>query len=439
MKKYISLFLGLSICAALASCSSESNSEKLAKLEQEYQEAYMDGDSKKMMKISLQIDDLKQRIREEGASSSDNPEISRLRENYIKACAEGDFETARKEVNKIEALTEDQSEINKHLKYVNDKEIYHLLANNSKDNANRVIYLYNTYESTQLPDMTDVLEVATSTDNGYLAKRLMQSGVNISQKAAVNAVLAGNSEVVETIIKLQPGLLANAEIAKFYKDEVGVDAFINTVNTNIDKIGGKAAIDIAVNENLKDLAVRLLDSHPDMLKDPAVAKYVKETFGDANLKSRLLNGISKIGALNVVNCAINNGFADVAVKAVETAPELLEKDNVKAFFEGRPEGKSLQTRMFSERLKKIRSEAPSIHAQGVVETTGLDYDAIDKENREVAAYNRKLEALMQEALAAGIKNIATEAANSMKPELVVMQGDSSSPVYHGFKVGYTRA
>lgn len=359
---------------------------------------------------------------------------ARLRESYIKACADGDFETAHKEVNKIEALISSQWEFDQHLQYVNEKEIYHLLASNSKDNANRVMYLFNTYDTSQLPDMTDVLEVATSTGNDYLSIRLMQSGVHISNQAAINAVLAGNSELVETIIKLQPGLLANVEIAKFYKDEIGQEAFINTLYSNIDKIGNKAALNIAINENLQDLAIKLLDKAPDMLADPSVAKYVKEKLGDSNLKSRLLKGLSALGALNVANIAINNDYADVAVKAVETAPELLQNDNVKAFFENRPEGKALQKRLLRERLKTIRLESPSIHAQGVVEI--VDYDAIDRQNKEVASYNSKLEILMNEALSAGFKDIATEAVGSMKPELEILQGDSSSPVYHGYKVGY---
>lgn len=131
------------------------------------------------------------------ASCGDSEES--LRQQYIEACANKDFDGARSAVEKIAAIAPD-SRMDEHLKYVNDKEIYFLLANNSKDNANRVMYLFNTYEASQLPNMTDVLEVAVSQGNSYLGSKLIKGGVVPSKTTMDGAVSEDNEELVELIL-----------------------------------------------------------------------------------------------------------------------------------------------------------------------------------------------------------------------------------------------
>ncbi len=81
-----------------------------------------------------------------------------------------EIETLTYEINGLQR-------IDNGLLFVNEQEIYYLLASNSRDDANRVMYLYNTYEKEQLPDMSDVLEVAISQGNEYLAEKLITAGV----------------------------------------------------------------------------------------------------------------------------------------------------------------------------------------------------------------------------------------------------------------------
>ena len=155
--------LAIAAIAAMPSC--KSNEERIAELQQEVVEAYNKGDMKKVMKLEAEMAKLSEKIKSSGSSS--NGEVASLRSQYIDACAEGNFEEARKYVQKIEAL-ESGRRLDEHVKYVNDKEIYALLAHLDKDNANRILYLYNSHEPMQLPDMQDVLEVAISQSNEYL-------------------------------------------------------------------------------------------------------------------------------------------------------------------------------------------------------------------------------------------------------------------------------
>lgn len=58
-------------------------------------------------------------------SCSDSEES--LRKQYVEACASKDFDSARAAVEKI-ATVDPDIRMDEHGRYVNDKEIYHLLA-----------------------------------------------------------------------------------------------------------------------------------------------------------------------------------------------------------------------------------------------------------------------------------------------------------------------
>lgn len=131
--------------------------------------------------------------------------VKKLKNEYIEACAEGDFDKAHTVAAKIEAV--DSDEANEALKYVNDKEIYYLLAKPSQDNDNRILYLYNTYEEYQLPDMTDVLEVAVSMDNNNLAMKLFKAGVMPNAKIVNSASSRGMEDFVTEVQSYLPEYL----------------------------------------------------------------------------------------------------------------------------------------------------------------------------------------------------------------------------------------
>lgn len=112
---------------------------------------------------------------------------------YIDACAEHDFEKARSLAEKAALAERNSYRGDEHLQYVNDKEIYYLLADNSRDNADRIMFMYNSIDRNQLPRMTDVLEVATAQGNEYLAKKLVQGGVSPSRDV-INAAMSNKMD-----------------------------------------------------------------------------------------------------------------------------------------------------------------------------------------------------------------------------------------------------
>ncbi len=146
----------------------------------------------------------------------------KLKQEYIEACADGDFDKARSAVQKLEAINSYRAEEGMH--YVNDKEIYALLAKPSRESDARIVYLYNTYEYSQLPSMTDVLEVAISTDRNNLAEKLLKSGVTPGRSTIAAAVTAENEELVDMILQQKPDYILEDGVAKFYKQTKGLEA-----------------------------------------------------------------------------------------------------------------------------------------------------------------------------------------------------------------------
>lgn len=145
-----------------------------------------------------------------------------LKKEYIEACAEGDFDKARAAVLKLEAVNKTKAD--EGLTYVNDKEIYALLAKPSRESDARIVYLYNTYEYDELPDITDVLEVAISTDRDNLVEKLLKSGVSPSSTTIAAAVMAENEELVDMILQKKPDYILEDGVAEFYKQAKGLEA-----------------------------------------------------------------------------------------------------------------------------------------------------------------------------------------------------------------------
>lgn len=158
------------------------------------------------------------------------------KKGYVNACVDRDFEKARAEALKLESASSDKAE--EGLKYVNDKEIYYLLAKPSLDNDARILYLYNTYEESQLPDMEDVLNVAISMGNENLAEKLIKSGVGISLGTILSAVNAEMDQIVDLIISKDPDLILNQEVGNFYRECGSSDRYSEVLqaclNKNID-------------------------------------------------------------------------------------------------------------------------------------------------------------------------------------------------------------
>lgn len=156
-------------------------------------------------------------------STSCGSKEERLKKEYIEACAAGDFDKARGIVTKLEAV--DDTAAVEGYKYINDKEIYSLLAKPSHDNDSRILYLYNSFESDKLPDMEDVVVVALSMGNDNLPEKLIKAGVAPTSFSMVKAAInADNRDLVEMIIKKYPESILDNEVLDYAEKELGMSS-----------------------------------------------------------------------------------------------------------------------------------------------------------------------------------------------------------------------
>lgn len=192
--------------------------------------------------------------------------VDSLRQQYIEACSNKEFDSARTAVEKI-AIADPDTRLDEHWKYVNDKEIYYLLASLDKDKANRILYLYNTYEYSQLPDMQDVLEVAISQNNEYLPTKLIQAGVRPSVSVARSAASFDIEELFPLIIENNPTVLTDAKVTEYYISHIGADKYEDAVIMYMAKLDDVRLADIAETNNLPRLKNVLANKEAEALKE----------------------------------------------------------------------------------------------------------------------------------------------------------------------------
>lgn len=160
--------------------------------------------------------------------------LEKLQAKYMDACTERDFEKARILAEKATALDNSYNK-NEHLQYVNDKEIYYLLADNSRENANRIMFIYNSMDIDELPDMTDVLEVATSQGNEYLATKLVQGGVTVNETVVDAAVDNEMDDLLLIMAKKDPYVLAIQSMLDYAQKNPNMKEFVNKYNEQEEK------------------------------------------------------------------------------------------------------------------------------------------------------------------------------------------------------------
>lgn len=164
-------------------------------------------------------------------------DIEQLKEDYMEACLQRDFDKARALAEKADMIEKSENKDDEfsfdlfndsHVKYVNEKEIYYLLASNSTDNANRIIFMFNSIDSEDLPDMSDVLEVATSQNNEYLAIRLYQGGVDVNDNVLKGALTNNMEELLELIIKNDKDALSNQSLMDYAEANPKLSGYVES-------------------------------------------------------------------------------------------------------------------------------------------------------------------------------------------------------------------
>lgn len=232
---------------------------------------------------------------------------------YIEACSEGDFDKARGIIEKMSIEKEvSSSDIAKYLKYVNDKEIYFLLAHPSADNDRRIMYLYNAYDQFQLPDMRDVVEVAISQDNENLSMKLIKSGVEPTTEIAKAAVNADFSNLIDVIIKKSPNLVKDNEIKSYYLEAFGKEAYDKLILSEIEN-------------ELKKIYDMYIPVRPALgrVKSDHYGEIPKE-YNGYNLSVATLNS----ACASLIAIALENGQTAIANKAFNMMRNSLVWNNI---------------------------------------------------------------------------------------------------------------
>lgn len=355
----------LILLLALPGCSCSSGGESLDELAEQYTETLAKGKYDKSEQLLIKLN-------------------SRLREEYSRACAEGNFDEARAAVEKVTAKTTNVRP-NEHYRYINDKEIYNLLAHPSRDNDNRIMYLFNTYDRYALPDMADVMEVAVSQENANLPAKLIKAGVEPSDDAVRNAVNNDMEELVTLILDKYPSRIEIDEVAKYIVEQQGKEALI---------------------AKLTDL----YESHTDGSNTDIATMALK------------YGGYALVDKIIIENPAIG-GYAAFK-EYVAGKPELMARQ------------KQMEMQKLKDELAGIKADAFPIMSKGLTESD-VSVEG-PRQNELISAYNNRLSQFMDKAIDAGAWDLAQQAVNAMKPNLEIYQGDSSNPVYHGVRVGYTQ-
>lgn len=146
-----------------------------------------------------------------GSGRKNEKEIESLREQYSEAVAERDFDKARMIAEKAES----KDDTGQHLKYVNENEIFYLLSSNSRDNANRILYMVKAFSPSVMPDTKQILEVAILGENEYLASKLIQSGVKVTDNTINTALNTKMTELLALIVKNDVSSLENSNLLEY--------------------------------------------------------------------------------------------------------------------------------------------------------------------------------------------------------------------------------
>lgn len=325
----------------------------------------------------------------------------KAKQEYIEACADGDFDKARGIIEKLQSKGID---IDEHIKYVNDKEIYNLLAHPSSESNGRILYLYNSYTKYQLPDMNDVMEVAISQDNENLAIKLINSGLVIETNVAEIAASNDMSNLIEVIIKKQPNIVLNKVVADYYMNTFGKEE----LNQKLHSIWNSTSSNDSFEETINEGEMIRINTMPLHTRIVEVAEM----------------------------CKID-GFKELAAK------EEVEKKEKKA--------KAVKENLDNQLQELNSMSLPPRPALGIVKSDHYGYFP-EKDytpyNSAVSRLNSACKSLISKAMEAGYPNIAKKALAAMKPTLewnelgdwakVVEHEKDVSSVYNAFKVTESR-
>ena len=235
-----------------------------------------------------------------------------LRAQYMEAVDNRDFDKARALAEKADMADTQGGNV----KYVNEKEIYYLLADNSRNNADRIFYMFNSYAPDQMPDMEDVLKVAASQGNEYLAIKLVKGGVKINDAAINAAVISELNDLLLVIAQQDIYALKNENFMSYAREYLPLREYSERYEAEVREREIKE-----FNENLKNLLSTAISSRPAM--GLVKSNYYGEIPSDYTHYNREAEKYNK-QALNLLIQAIALNQRDAAQKIIASMKPTLE-------------------------------------------------------------------------------------------------------------------
>ena len=147
-----------------------------------------------------------------------------LKKEYIAACADNDFAKAHSIVDEMNSVSTDRE----NLKYVEEANLYvykkealYLIAENENQASDRLMVLLK--EGKDYLNSEETLNLALTMGNEYLANKLINSGMKISEANIKSACTANMMGVVIAMLDKNTRLFENNEVQNFIKKNVPED------------------------------------------------------------------------------------------------------------------------------------------------------------------------------------------------------------------------
>jgi hypothetical protein len=257
--------------------------------------------------------------------------VNGYREQYIDACAEGDFAEAHKILDKMEPLFDRNSTFHAegsfrdHQEYVYNAEISALASSGTKDDVNRIVFLMKQDDYCGMSE-NKVFDLAINMNNEYLCERMVDAGADITIDKAKGAVQNDMSDLLDKMLASKPKIIADNTIFGYVKTNnneerlielikagaaTGDEDVLETAKANgYEKLAKELVLE-QLNQKLKELQKEELSVRPalGLVKSNGAPKdcvYYQDDIHSYNEKCKsLMIQAAELGYKQIANKAFN--------------------------------------------------------------------------------------------------------------------------------------
>lgn len=205
-------------------------------------------------------------------TSCTESKVNGYREQYIDACAEGDFAEAHKILDKMEPLFDRNSTFHAegsfrdHQEYVYNAEISALASSGTKDDVNRIVFLMKQDDYCGMSE-NKVFDLAINMNNEYLCERMVDAGADITIDKAKGAVQNDMSDLLDKMLVSKPKIIADNTIFGYIKTNNNEERLIEFIKAGA-ATGDEDVLETAKANGYEKLAKELvLDQLNQKLKE----------------------------------------------------------------------------------------------------------------------------------------------------------------------------